>query len=107
MERFGFWAISLHPGHAGLHKELPQLHEYHNHWDESWVYGYDLETKLFPHFPYNENPRALNTTSFKCCLQSTDAIDRWGKNTCMHIKDQGCLMQVHFIEIHQGFTKRK
>jgi hypothetical protein len=32
------------------------------------------------HFPYNENPtRALNTASLKCCLPSTDVIDRWGK----------------------------
>ena len=31
----------------------------------------------FHHFPHNENPtRALNTTSLKCCLPSTDAIDR-------------------------------
>ena len=29
---------------------------------ESWVYGYDPETKSFRHFSYNENPRkALNT----------------------------------------------
>ena len=34
----------------------------------------------FCHFPYNENPtRALNTTSLKCCLPSTDVIDRWEK----------------------------
>ena len=45
--------------------------------DESWVYGYDAETKSFRHFAYNENPtRTLNTTSLKCCLPSTDAIDR-------------------------------
>ena len=31
-------------------------------------------------FPYNENlTRALNITSLKCCLASTDAIDRWEK----------------------------
>ena len=35
---------------------------------------------VFHHVPYNENPmRALNTTSLKCCLPSTDAIDRWEK----------------------------
>ena len=45
--------------------------------DESWVYGYYPETKSFCHFIYNENPtRALNTTSLKCCLPSTDGIDR-------------------------------
>ena len=33
------------------------------------------------HFPCNENPtRPLNTTSPKCCLPSTDAIDRREKN---------------------------
>ena len=36
----------------------------------------------FHHFPYNENPtRALNTDSLKCCLASTDAIDRREKFT--------------------------
>ena len=36
----------------------------------------------FRHFPYNENStRALNTTSLKCCLPSTDAIDRREKFT--------------------------
>jgi hypothetical protein len=51
----------------------------------SWVYGYNLETKSFCHFPYNENPtRAINTTSLKCCLSSIDAIDRWKKiHTCI------------------------
>jgi hypothetical protein len=39
--------------------------------------GYDPETKSFPHFPYKENPtRTLNTTSLKCCLSSTGAINR-------------------------------
>ena len=46
----------------------------------SWVYGYDPEIKSFRHFPYNENLTiALNTTSLKCCLLSTDAIDRLEK----------------------------
>ena len=41
----------------------------------SWVHGYDLENHSFCHFPYNENlTRALNTTSLKCYLPSTDAI---------------------------------
>ena len=40
---------------------------------------------MFRHFPYNENPtRTLNSTSLKCCLPSTDAIDRWEKiQTCI------------------------
>ena len=54
----------------------------------------------FRHFPDNENPtRALNTTSLKCYLQSTDTIDRCEKNSRMRKKVQGCLMQVRFIEI--------
>ena len=40
------------------------------------VYGYEPEIKSFSHCPYNENTRALNTTSLKCCLPSTDAIER-------------------------------
>ena len=65
--------------------------------DETWVYGYDLENKLFRHFSYNENPkRALHTTSMKCCLPSTDAIDRREKFT-----------HAYFIEIHQVFAKKK
>ena len=36
--------------------------------------------QLLCHFPYNENlMRALNTTSLKCCLPSTDDIDSRGK----------------------------
>ena len=47
--------------------------------DESWVYGYDPETAIFP---YKENPtRALNIISLKCCLPSTEAIDRRQKLT--------------------------
>ena len=45
--------------------------------DESWVYEYDPESKSFRHFPYNENPtRAINSSSLKCCLPSTNANDR-------------------------------
>ena len=34
----------------------------------------------FCHFPHNENlMRTLNTTSLKCCLPSTDAIDKQKK----------------------------
>ena len=50
---------------------------------------------------YNENPtRALSTTSLKCCLPWTEAIDRREKNSCMLMKVQG-------IEIHQVSAKRK
>ena len=66
----------------------------------SWVYRYNPETKSFHHFPYNENlMRALNTTSLKCCLPSTDANERQEKNSLMHMKVEGRLMEVHFIEI--------
>ena len=67
-----------------------------------------LLLQLVCYFPYNENPtRALNTTSLKCCLPSTDTTDRWEKNSHMRMKVQGCLMQVHFIEIQQLFAKKK
>ena len=75
-----FRVVPVHPGltgYAGLHKQWPWLHEHHNHW---WrVLGVRPGTR---HFPYYENPtRALNTTSLKCCLPSTFAIDRGGKLT--------------------------
>ena len=74
----------------------------------SWVYGYDWETKSFRHFPYNENPtRALNSTSLKFCLPSTDAIDKRRKNSRMRMKAQGRLRQARFIEILQAFAKNK
>ena len=73
MKQFGFWVISVHPGHAGLHKQRPRLHEHHNHWCR--VLGVQVRPGT-RHFPYNENPtRALNTTSLKWCLSTTDAID--------------------------------
>ena len=38
--------------------------------------------KKVGYFSNNENPtRALNNTSLKCCLPSTDAIERWKKCT--------------------------
>ena len=46
--------------------------------DKSWVYRYDPETKSQSS---QWNPmRTVNTTSLKCCLPSTDSIDRWGIN---------------------------
>ena len=76
--------------------------------EESWVYGYDPKIKSFRHFPYNENPRiALNTTSLKCCLTSTHAIDRQEKKLRMHMEVKGCLMEARFIEIHLVFAKKK
>ena len=45
--------------------------------------------------------RVLNTTSLKCCLLLTD-----GRNSCMCIKVQDHLMQVHFIEIHLVFNRK-
>ena len=73
-----------------------------------WVLGVWIRPRTHS-FPYNENPtRALKTTSFKCCLPSTDAIDRWKKNSCMRMKIQGCLMQARFTEWNPpGFCKRK
>jgi hypothetical protein len=62
----------------------------------------------FGYFSNNENPtRALNPNSLKCCLPSTDAIDMPGKNSRMHMKVQGRLMQARFIEIHQVFANIK
>ena len=63
--------------------------------------------QLLWHFPYNENlTRALNTTSLKWCLPSTDAIGGEKKNSRMCMKVHGSHMQVCFIEIHQVFAKK-
>ena len=72
--------------------------------DESWVYGYDPEPVIF--LIMNIRQRALNTNSLKCCLPSTDAIDRREKNARMRMKVQGRAMEAHFIEIHQIFAKK-
>ena len=73
----------------------------------SWVYEYNPETKSFCNFLYNENPtRALNTASPKCCLPSTNVIDRREKNSRMYMKVQGQLMKTHLIEIHQVFAEK-
>ena len=77
-----FRNVSVHPGHAGLHKDWPWLHEHHNHcWQVPSVW---IQPRAY-HFPHNENPtRALNTTSLQCCLASTRAIDWWEKiHTCI------------------------
>ena len=68
--------------------------------DESSVYRYDPEPVIL--FKMKNLMRALNTTSLKCCLPSTDAIDRWEKNSRMRMKVQGRL-----IEIHQVFPKNR
>jgi hypothetical protein len=70
--------------------------------DESWMYRYDPEPVIFP---YHENlTRALNTTSLKFCLPSTDTIDRWGKNS--RIAYEGSSLP-HGIALHEGFRKKK
>ena len=49
-------------------------------WPHSWSSGCTGTGTGNRNFPYNENPtRAVNTTSLKCCLPSTDAIDRQEK----------------------------
>ena len=59
----------------------------------SWVYGYDPEAISSHHFPYNENPTKANTSSLKCCLPSSDAIDRREKiHACVYgFKVASCL----------------
>ena len=44
-----------------------------------------------------------NTTSFKCCLPSTDSIDK--REKFMKVHDR--LMQARFIEIRQVFAKKR
>jgi hypothetical protein len=88
---FGFRVVPVHPGHARLHKLWPRFHEHHNHWCRV------LGVRVRPgtrHFPYNENSTiALNTTSLKFCLPSTDAIDSLEKKSHMRVKVKGRLIK--------------
>ena len=57
----------------------------------SYVYAQDMVDST------NCDPDFMNTMtgdefSLKCCFPSTDAIDRWGKKSRMHIKVQGRLI---------------
>ena len=59
--------------------------------------------QLFRHFLYNENPTtALNNTSLKWCLPSTDAIDRR-----MRMEVQGRTHESALHWIPPGFRKKK
>ena len=50
--------------------------------------------------------RALNTTSLKCCLHSTD-VWQMGKKSRIRTRVKGRLMQARFFEIHQVFAEKK
>ena len=73
--------------------------------DESWVYGYDPETKLFRNFPYSEKSDKSTKHYFTQMLLAIN-WRHWleGKNSHMDMKVQGSLMEAHFIEIHQVFA---
>jgi hypothetical protein len=102
-----FCVIPIHPGLVTVIMLFMKSRSQFMESSMSWVCGYDPETESFHRFSYNENlMRALNTTSLKCCLPSTDAIVRWEKIDAMPMKVQGCLMQACFIEIHQVLQKK-
>ena len=61
-----------------------------------WVYGYDPETK------FNKNTTPPHSNACHQLMLLTGE-----KNSCMHMKVQGRLMQVPFIEIHQVFGRKK
>ena len=67
--------VPVNPVHTGSINSDPDFTSTIITGDESKVYRYDPETKSFRHFPYNEYPTgALNITSLKCSLISTEAI---------------------------------
>ena len=88
-ENSRFRVIPVHPGltgHAGLHSDPDFMNTIITGdmntiitGDESWVYGYDPEPVIFLTMRIR-----LNTTSLKCCLPSTDTIDRRKKFTHAH-----------------------
>ena len=63
--------------------------------DTTWNPSFSLKWKC---------DKSTKHYSLKCCLPSSDTIDRQEKFTCMKV--QGCLMQACFIEIHQVFAKK-
>ena len=81
-ENDGFRVVPINPGLIASDSGVREVAITVLEFSMSWVHGYDPEIKSFPLFPYNENPtRALNTNSLKCCLSSTNAIDRRKKFT--------------------------
>ena len=70
--------------------------------DESWVFGYNPEPFIFLTMT-----RALNTTSLKCCLPSTDAIDKGKKLHAGVLRVKVALFKRASFEIPQVFAKKK
>ena len=76
-ENYGFWVIPIHPGLVTMIMVVIKSGSRFVESCLSWVYGYNPEPIIFL---CNENPvRALNPTSLKCCLPSTDTINRQEK----------------------------
>jgi hypothetical protein len=71
--------------------------------DESWVYGYDPENVIFLTMKIQREHCTL-LHSNATCHQLT--LLTGGKKTRMHMKVQGRLMQVHFIQKHEVLKKK-
>ena len=58
--------------------------------------------QLFRHFPYNENlTRAETLPHSNAVCHQLELLTGGEKKSRMRMKVQGCLIQMHFIEIHQ------
>ena len=106
MKQFGFWVISVHPwlvaSDYGVHEIWVTVYWNPAYPVSPWCSGMTLSLSL-----QWKSDEGCNITSLKCCLSSTDIIDRREKSSCLHMKVQGCIMQVRFYEIHQVFRGRK
>jgi len=57
--------------------------------DESWIYGYGVEPIIFLTMKIHKNTKHY---SLKCCLPSSDAIDKWGKfHACIYVGSRSLL----------------
>ena len=107
MEWFGFWVVPYTQDSSPVMVFIESGSLFVES-SMSWVYGYNSETKLFHHLPYNENlMRVLNTTSLRYCFAINWCYWQVGNNSYMLMKVQGHLMQACFIEIHQIFVRKK
>ena len=73
----------------------------------SWLDGYDPQTKTLSFSLQWKSDASTKDYLTQILLANNGRYWQAGKNSCMHMKVQGHLMQLRFIEIHQDFTKKK
>ena len=98
--------VPVHPGYTGLRKQWPRHLEHHNHWWRVLNVRVRPGNQIFPSFFLQwKSNESTKHYSLKCCLPSTNAIDRREKNSRMRMMVQDGLVQARLIEIHKVFVK--